>query len=163
MFGRLHGLLCFQCKYICIFISIYIHEHICVCIYIHTYLCKQICVYIYIFVPSCNVRRRTLLNNHCLVCSKDGCPECVILSQLRTLGWDFNAARGPHVPGIDDKFFVYKRGHTNSLYLQCVLCLDEFGQRGLQSLAVNQSQAYYTLVRTARDLSDLPSDRRPAN
>ena len=67
------------------------------------------------------------------------------------------------MPGIDDKSFVYKRGHTNSLYLQCVLCLDEFGQRGLQSLAVNQSQAYYTLVRTARDLSDLPSDRRPVN
>ena len=146
-------------------IYVYVYIYVYILMYTNIYIYIEICayIYIYIFVPSCNVRRRTLLNNHCLVCSKDGCPECVILSKLRTLGWDFNAARGPHVPGIDDKSFVYKRGHTNSLYLQCVLCLDEFGQRGLQSLAVNQSQAYYTLVRTARDLSDLPSDRRPAN
>ncbi len=72
-------------------------------------------------------------------------PVFVLLQRLSAIGWAPGPALEVHSVGSDRHFgvrdFVRRR-----CYLQCLLALDELGQRGLQSLRSDQHPLYYQRV-----------------
>lgn len=99
---------------------------------------------------------RAFLIPHFVQQVNDEAPLCCLMD--RSSGWQLDSQRGPHLPEddpINDKSFVFVRGKVNTQYMQCVLQLDILFARGLPSLAVRQSQAYYNLVLKSPNLADV--------
>ncbi len=87
-----------------------------------------------------------------------GAPELLLLEYLRDRGWAPGRRTRPHLlhRDPDGKVFSLRLDRSNTLYLQCLVALDDLCAKGLAQLHINQALSYYRAILAAPAPGDIP-------